>query len=84
MTLNHAATRSAAGSALSPCFRAFCAATAFPSAVIGPVARRVISSFSRDWDYIDGVRLLNLAVLRRQEARALLQVGQLLRVALVA
>ena len=84
MRLNHAVTRYSSGGAFSPCLRAFCDDTAFPAAVFGPVAFRVIPSISRNWDDIDGARLLDLAVLRREQARALLQVGQLLRVAPVA
>jgi len=84
MRLNHAVTRCPSGGAFSPCLRAFCDDTAFPSAVIGPVERRVIFSISRDRDDVNGARLLDLAVLRREQARALLQVGQLLRVAPVA
>ena len=50
--------------------RAFWEEMAFPSAVIGPVARRVTASVTRDRDNIDGARLLDLAVLPRQKAQA--------------
>ena len=58
------------GGAFSPCLRAFCDDTAFPAAVFGPVAFRVIPSISRKWDDVDGTRLLDLAVLPRQETQA--------------
>ena len=44
-----------------------------PLGGIGPVARRVTASISRDRDDVDRARLLDLAVLRREKARALLQ-----------
>ena len=53
MTLNHRVTRSSGGAAFSPCFLAFCDEMAFPSAVVGPVARRTKASALHDrYDFL--------------------------------
>jgi len=55
MTLNHA-DQVSSGGAFSPCLRAFCDDTALPSAVTGPVARRVTALNLRDRNDVDRPR----------------------------
>lgn len=88
MILYQASTWPMGGSAVSPCLRAFCDETALPWGVLGPVARLGLltgssGSLCRRGQHVNWPRRLQLAVLRRQQAHALFEVGQGLPVAAV-